>query len=158
MTNLFNHQYINEVLNLEIDKAKKLNTTLWVLMLDIDFFKSINDSFGHQAGDKVLIEIANLITSSIRNTDYAGRYGGEEFIVIFSELSLTKAYEVAERIRARIENFDFGLNNRKVTASIGLAKLDKDDGKQLENRADALLYLAKKNGRNRIEYDKVMDQ
>ncbi|ERI93351.1 diguanylate cyclase domain protein [Clostridiales bacterium oral taxon 876 str. F0540] len=152
LTNLFNHQHINEVLKFEIAKARKLDTSLWVMMLDIDYFKRINDNFGHQAGDKVLIQVSNLIESSIRSTDYAGRYGGEEFFIVLSELSFEEAYEVAERIRTNIESFDFGVDDMKVTVSIGLSKLNKEDEKQLVNKADTMLYKAKRNGRNRIEY------
>ncbi len=152
LTNLFNHQHINEVLKFEIEKARKLDTSLWVMMLDIDYFKRINDSFGHQTGDKVLVGVSNLIESSIRSTDYAGRYGGEEFFIVLSELNFEEAYEVAERIRLNIESFDFELNDMKVTVSIGLAKLNEEDEKQLVNKSDTLLYTAKKNGRNRIEY------
>jgi diguanylate cyclase (GGDEF)-like protein len=120
-------------------------------MLDIDFFKLVNDNYGHQIGDRVLIEVSNQIIKNVRNSDLVGRYGGEEFIVILPDIKSEDAYKLAERIRLSIQEYDFGVSGLKVTISIGLAQRNTEDGKAIINRADNLLYQAKMKGRNRIE-------
>jgi len=151
LTNLYNHQYINELLELEIDKANNLNTSICLLMLDIDFFKRVNDNFGHQIGDKVLVTLSNLIELNVGELDLVGRYGGEEFIVVLPGITLDKAHQIANKIRLSIQNFDFELIDLSVTISIGLTEYNVESSKSFINRADTLLYQAKNNGRNRIE-------
>lgn len=151
LTNLYNHQYINELLELEIAKANNFNTSICILMLDIDFFKRVNDNFGHQIGDKVLVTLSNLIELNVREFDLVGRYGGEEFIAILPDITLDTAYKIADKIRLSIQNFDFELLDLNVTISIGLTEYNSESAKSLINRADTLLYQSKNNGRNRIE-------
>ena len=152
LTNLYNHQYINELLEVEITKATGPNQNLCVLMLDIDHFKRVNDTYGHQIGDTVLVVISSLISQYARNIDLVGRYGGEEFFVILPSINLEDALLIADNIRLSIEQYDFNLPNLNVTISVGLAQYESEDVKTFVNRADTLLYQAKRNGRNRIEY------
>lgn len=151
LTNLYNHQYINKKLEIEIEKAKVQKHNLWVMMLDIDFFKKVNDNFGHQVGDVVIVCVSKTISQCIRENDIVGRYGGEEFIVILSEISVDEAFKRAEHIRSSIERYIFDIKDLKVTVSIGLSEYDGNDAKSTIKSADILLYKAKKNGRNRIE-------
>lgn len=157
LTGLYNHQYIIELLEIEIKKVNKTRDDLCLMMLDIDHFKNVNDSFGHQVGDMVLNKVAAIITENIRETDYAGRYGGEEFMVILPSLSLKKAILVAERIRLKIQNYTYPMEGLKVTISIGLTNFRKEDAVNFISTADKLLYLAKENGRNRLEVNKNIE-
>lgn len=151
LTGLYNHQYIIELLEIEIKNVNKTRNDLCLMMLDIDHFKNVNDTFGHQVGDMVLNKIATIITENIRETDYAGRYGGEEFMVILPSLSLKKAILVAERIRLKVQNYIYSIDELKVTISIGLSNFRNEDAVSFISTADKLLYLAKENGRNRLE-------
>ena len=126
-----------------------------ILMLDIDFFKKINDTYGHLAGDFILKEISNIIKSLIRDTDICGRFGGEEFIIGLPNTKLIGALKLAERIRKTIENKVFEYNGKKIkiTLSIGVTSASKSDSVfSLIERADEALYEAKRKGRNRVEY------
>lgn len=151
LTNLYNHQYINELLEAEILATSRVTGNLCVMMLDIDFFKRVNDTFGHQNGDKVLVVISELLLHNTRSHDLIGRYGGEEFIVVLPNIQLEEAYQIAENIRHNIQEYNFDLPDLKVTISVGLAQYESEDSKSFVNRADNLLYQAKRNGRNRIE-------
>ena len=152
LTNLYNHKYIVERLDEEIKRAQRYNKKLSIIMFDIDKFKLINDNYGHQFGDAVLIKMSNELKATIRGTDIAGRYGGEEFIVILPEIDLENAVKLAERLRIRISNIKFKEENFRVTISGGVAELEKEKVFELIGKSDALLYKAKANGRNRIEY------
>ena len=128
---------------------------LTVLVLDIDYFKSINDTYGHDAGDDVLREFAVRIKKSIRGIDLACRYGGEEFVVVMPETDMAVATMVAERLRRRIASEPFpiqqGARTIEVTISIGIAALGRDeDAAKVVKRADQALYRAKRDGRNRV--------
>jgi two-component system cell cycle response regulator len=128
-------------------------------VIDIDYFKSVNDSYGHDAGDDVLREFATRIRKSIRNIDLACRYGGEEFVIVMPETDMAVAAIVAERLRRRIacESFPIEQGARAVeaTISIGIATLDSadDNAATLLKRADQALYRAKRDGRNRVVAD-----
>jgi two-component system cell cycle response regulator len=130
-----------------------------VLILDIDFFKSINDGHGHDAGDDVLREFSVRIRKSIRNIDLACRYGGEEFVIVMPETDIAVAGMVAERIRRRIATEPFpiqqGAKSLNVTISIGIASLgsEGDTAAAMLKRADTALYRAKRDGRNRVVQD-----
>lgn len=155
LTNLWNHGFFQSQCSTEIDKANKNKTTLSLLILDIDNFKNLNDSHGHQNGDIVLKEIAQIIRDSSRNIDFACRYGGEEFSVILTQSNQEQAWAVAERIRKRIEEFAFPQFNLykeiKVTISIGLATHKEGAKKEdLIAQADKAMYHAKFNGKNQI--------
>ena len=125
------------------------------MMLDIDHFKKINDTYGHLAGDFVLKEIAKIIKDSIRKSDICGRFGGEEFVIVLPNTKLSGAMKLAERIRETIQNHTFDFNGKKinVTVSIGITSVGVNDSyESLISRADEALYEAKEKGRNRIEY------
>ena len=120
---------------------------------DIDDFKHINDTYGHDMGDKVLIEITNEIRNSIRKTDLLFRIGGEEFMIIFSKTLMQEAYKVVEKTRVDISNMSI-IENEKITISIGITEVKKDDTPDLiYERADKLMYKSKKNGKNQTTRD-----
>ena len=151
LTNLYNHKFIMELLEQEIEKSVENKTNLCLMMLDIDFFKRVNDTFGHQTGDRVLNAVSKLIQLNVRDYDSIGRYGGEEFMVVLPDIKLEDAYQIAENIRKGIQNFKFTKKDLNVTISIGLTELHSEETKTFVNRADTLLYRAKENGRNRTE-------
>ncbi len=123
-------------------------------MLDIDDFKNINDTFGHNVGDEVLIAIANSINKRIRKVDLAARWGGEEFVILLPETDLLSAVQVANDIRKLIENIKISKID-KITASFGVAQYKTgDDLSSLIDRADRELYRAKRNGKNLVCYEK----
>ena len=127
---------------------------LAIIMLDIDHFKSVNDQFGHKAGDEVLSCVAAIIKKSLRQGDIAGRYGGEEFIVLVSDLSSVLCFNIAERIRQAVAQRSVEIDGTiiSVTISLGLASIDPDRVLPLSvmiSRADQALYRAKEQGRNR---------
>ncbi|MGE5370467.1 MAG: PAS domain S-box protein [Solirubrobacterales bacterium] len=152
LTGLFNHQHILGLVEYEIKRARRHDSPLAVLMMDIDHFKQVNDTWGHQAGDQVLIGVANRIKSQLRGTDLLGRYGGEEFLAVLPETSLADAVQVAERVREAVQAASFGEGTIRVTISIGAAVLQDEAEGMLIARADDLLYQAKQSGRNRTEY------
>lgn len=150
MTGLYNHRCSYERIEEEIIKSNRYGMPLSLVLIDIDKFKTVNDKFGHPFGDTVIKSIAKLITKNIRATDFAGRYGGEEFILILYNSDLANAYITAERLRQEIENYDFG-NNHQITISGGVVQYYNETAVDLVGKADKLLYRAKQNGRNRIE-------
>lgn len=152
LTGLFNHGFIYKRLKEEVEKAKRYDKDLSIMMLDIDKFKKINDNYGHQFGDKVLKKISAVIKSCIRNIDILGRYGGEEFLLVLPETELKAGVNVAERIREKIEEIAWDNTILKVTISGGITQIDKQDEFDFLKEADRLLYKAKENGRNKIEY------
>ena len=157
LTGLYNRGKFDEVLESELSRTNRYEGNLSLLIIDIDFFKKINDTHGHQNGDHALKYIANLILSSIRSSDYVARYGGEEFVVILPETDAQSAIELAERIRISIEQKALQTTQGKticLTASIGIASRSSRQvsPKLLIEIADKALYKAKKNGRNQIQY------
>jgi two-component system cell cycle response regulator len=159
LTGLFNRRYMESHLATLVEQAKSRTKPLTALVLDIDYFKSINDSHGHDAGDDVLREFALRIRRSIRGIDLACRYGGEEFVVVMPETDMAVAAMVAERLRRRIAADPFAVQNGArsvpVTISIGIAALRsrEDSAAALLKRADQALYRAKRDGRNRVVPD-----
>ncbi len=126
-----------------------------IIMIDVDFFKKINDTYGHLAGDYILKEIANIIKNNIRESDICGRFGGEEFIIILPNTKLAGAIKTAERLREAIEKHKFRFERKdiKVTASFGVTSSGINDSiESLISRADEALYEAKRKGRNRVEF------
>jgi two-component system cell cycle response regulator len=158
LTGLYNRRYMESHLGSLLEQAVARKKPLTVLILDIDYFKAINDTHGHDAGDDVLREFSIRIKKSIRGIDLACRYGGEEFVVVMPETDLAVATMVAERLRRRIATEPFpiqdGSRSIEVTISVGISALTKDDdaGKILK-RADGALYRAKRDGRNRVVPD-----
>lgn len=153
LTGLYNHKYMYDNLSKEIRRAKEKEECISIIMFDIDYFKKVNDVYGHQYGDKSLERVAECIKSKVRNRDIVGRYGGEEFLVILPKQNLEDAYEIAEKIRKRIKNLVFENEELKVTISGGVAQLETgiETPEKLVKKADELLYKAKAKGRDRIE-------
>ena len=151
LTGLYNHQHIMQILEDEIHRVRRYELPLSLLMIDIDHFKNVNDAHGHLAGDSVLVSVSQILRESIRPSDYAGRYGGEEFLVVFTHTSLEDSRVVAERIRAGIESGRFGEAHVRITASLGLAQYGGEPLNDFVRRVDGFLYLAKERGRNRVE-------
>ncbi len=161
LTGLYNHRIFQEKLRQEVNRRNRTQKPLSLIMLDIDHFKQFNDNYGHQAGDSVLKELSEIITSQSRCTtiDVCCRYGGEEFAIIMPELELHNAVKVAERLRKVVENNAFtikeGNPDVKVTVSLGAAGVTGTDDlspEELVKKADDALYLSKKNGRNRVSF------
>ena len=151
LTRLFNRRHFENEFEREFKRSKRYNTDLSIAIIDIDFFKNINDTYGHSCGDYVLKEVAFLITQNFRQTDILFRYGGEEFVVILTETSHETACVPLERLRKRIENNKFLFNNQeiKVTISIGVtSKTDFEKAQDMFDLADKALYEAKNSGRN----------
>ena len=155
LTEMNNRRTFFDAARKEFERIRRFKRTLSILMVDIDRFKNINDTYGHSVGDLVLREIAARIKNSIRTVDIAARYGGEEFIVLMPETGLDEACQVAERIRKSVADYPFGEDTVPVTAtlSIGVAEIDEQSKSmdQLIICADHALYTAKAAGRNRVE-------
>lgn len=152
LTNLYNHQYSMEIIKNEINRIGESNKDLSLMMLDIDHFKRVNDTYGHVFGDYVLETISSILLDKINNEqEYVGRFGGEEFIIMLPRTPIGKACDIGENIRNGIEKYDFN-NDLKLTVSIGIKQYKNESPVQLVKSADDLLYRAKQNGRNRIEY------
>lgn len=156
LTNLFNRRYMEGQMAKLVQNAADRGKHLSVLILDVDHFKAVNDTHGHDAGDEVLKELAVRIKDNIRSIDLACRVGGEEFVVVLPETNPQIAHSVAERLRRAVAAKPFSVPNQnmglKVTASVGLAsfKGNTDTEKKLFKRADQALYQAKEDGRNRV--------
>jgi len=159
LTGLFNRRYMETHLGTLVDQSAARGKPITVLVLDIDYFKAINDSYGHDAGDDVLREFALRIRKATRNIDLACRYGGEEFVIVMPETDMAAATAVAERLRRRIATEPFaiqkGARHLEVTISIGIAALSgiNDNAATILKRADQALYRAKRDGRNRVVPD-----
>ncbi len=153
LTGLYNRRHAAKRLEEEIARSERNGTGLCVAMCDVDHFKAINDEFGHSAGDRVLQQIAKSLTEYVRRNDIVARWGGEEFLVIFSEIKLTAARIVAERLRGRLANTPKVEDGpEQITVSVGLAMLGAGiTAETLIEQADQALYRAKARGRNRVE-------
>jgi diguanylate cyclase (GGDEF)-like protein len=156
LTGVYNRKHLDERLDAEIAAALRVNTPLSVVMIDVDFFKRVNDTFGHPGGDEVLRRTAAALERSLRAGDILARYGGEEFTVVARGADVTQATELAERLRQTVEATEIALGPQaiRVTVSLGVASLactaDRRDRATLMAIADRRLYLAKQGGRNRV--------
>ncbi len=155
LTGLYNRRKIIETLDHEMARSKRYGENMSFIMIDIDLFKKVNDTYGHDIGDKALIRFAEIVSSSLRETDFAGRLGGEEFGIILPQTNREQAMIVAERIRSRIEK-EAGNKAKGIpafTASFGVAEYEKKNisSDLLTQKADKALYRAKELGRNRVE-------
>ncbi|WCN36385.1 GGDEF domain-containing protein [Aneurinibacillus uraniidurans] len=152
LTGLFNRSYFIELVEMEKDKVCGIKSEACIIVLDIDFFKKINDTFGHPAGDEILRETSRILVSTLRSVDVSARLGGEEFIVLLPETDLEAGEKVAEKLRKIIQEYSFSFHGRliKVTASFGVARLT-DSFHMCYTEADQALYVAKKRGRNCVE-------
>lgn len=155
LTQVYNRRYFMERLRDEVKRVRRYGPHVSLLMIDIDYFKKVNDTYGHQAGDVVLAGVAGIIKWKLRETDLIARYGGEEFCVIATGTEQEGALLLAERLRKLVEEaaFDHGGNRLRVTVSIGVSAWEAlwgEDFEELIRRADAALYRAKDQGRNRV--------
>ncbi len=154
LTGLANRRLLDARLRMEVDRARRFGTSLSVLAVDIDYFKRLNDTFGHPAGDAVLASVAGTLERGVRRVDIVARVGGEEFVVVLARTDLEAAAGVAEKIRTRVAVTEVpGLARQpRVTVSIGVAELlDGEEPMELLARADTALYAAKGAGRDRVE-------
>jgi len=156
LTGLYNRRHVMELLDYEKNRSSRGGSIFCLAMLDIDHFKNVNDNYGHQAGDAVLREVATLMKNTLRNAEFCGRYGGEEFLIVLTQTDIKGALICVERVRTNIENArfpDIGADF-KITVSIGLSEYQiREDVEKIISRADEALYRAKKHGRNRVESD-----
>ncbi len=156
LTGLFNHRHIQEVVREEFERAKRTREPLGVVMFDLDHFKRVNDTHGHQVGDRVLQELARILRRTAREIDKLGRYGGEEFIAVLPDTGIDDAATFAERVRERVEQHPFPVNGGeplRLTVSAGAATYPHPavyNPRTLIHRADQALYRAKAEGRNRV--------
>jgi diguanylate cyclase (GGDEF)-like protein len=154
LTLLYNRRYMMEVLDKEMQRSQRKGSPLSLIMLDIDHFKRVNDQYGHQGGDQVLVTVANLARVGLRSYDFAARYGGEEFVLTLPETDHKDALLIAERLRSRIQMHAFtgGLCGLTVTSSLGVATFPSgcvSSVSDLIREADEAMYRAKGAGRNR---------
>jgi diguanylate cyclase (GGDEF)-like protein len=157
LTGLANRRFFQEILLRELRRAQRSNQPLSLIIADIDHFKGVNDTYGHNVGDEVLEQVGSIMLSSVRATDFVIRYGGEEFVVLMPETRLADALQVANKLRKTIGDTILESTSRpgmtlKVTISGGVAAFpgDGQTGEQLILRADRALYWAKEHGRNQI--------
>ncbi|WP_392506123.1 PleD family two-component system response regulator [Rickettsia sp. 2024-CO-Wats] len=155
LTGLFNRRYFDIHLKQMIEKANTESIKLYLLMCDIDNFKYVNDTYGHQAGDKVLTIVSRILKNTLRVTDLIARFGGEEFTILLTNIDISKAIETAERVRVKIEYMDFHIGDQieplKITISIGVTKYKKEESiESFIERADKAMYEAKTTGKNKV--------
>jgi diguanylate cyclase (GGDEF)-like protein len=164
LTNLYNRRYFFERFEKEVERAKRYERILSLIMIDIDHFKNYNDSFGHLMGDALLQKLAQIMEQNLRKADVLARYGGEEFFILLPETDKEQARQVAEKLRRTVEEYDFHadrteLQKGKVTITLGLASLPRDalEALSLLDLADKALYFGKAQGRNRVS-DEVPEE
>ena len=156
MTRLYNRRFFTTMASHSLDLAKRNKKTLSLVMIDIDKFKNVNDTYGHQVGDDVIIHLANVFLENKRDSDIVCRYGGEEFVILFPNTSIEGAKKVAEKIREKVEASTINLaanKSLKYTISLGVAQVEVESEINIEQalkRADDALYEAKESGRNRV--------
>ncbi len=155
LTDILSRRALLEQVEVERQRTRRYNRDLSLLMIDIDLFKKVNDTYGHLAGDVVLKEVAQTLKKQTRRSDYVGRYGGEEFLIILPETSLNKALILAEKLRKRVAELIITANDhvlKGITVSIGTATYENDPSVDtFISRSDKWLYAAKKNGRNQVQ-------
>jgi two-component system cell cycle response regulator len=158
LTGLYNRRYFDRHLSLMLEKAQQQDRDMAVMLIDMDFFKSVNDTHGHDTGDSVLREFADRLRRNIRGVDLACRFGGEEFVVLMPDTDWRQAQNVAERVRQAVAEKGFGGSPSRplaLTVSVGLAlnEAETDTPEVMLKRADVALYRAKREGRNRVVFD-----
>jgi len=155
LTGLFNYRHFSDLLEQEAERSRRSGLPLALIMVDLDHFKRLNDSWGHEAGNRTLVQVAGVLREGVRRIDAVCRYGGEEMAVVLPGARLSRAVQVAERLRERIEQLrvEGGEEPIRVTASLGVAALptaEVIDAGSLVQVADTMLYQAKEQGRNRV--------
>ncbi|MBU4440228.1 MAG: diguanylate cyclase, partial [Firmicutes bacterium] len=152
LTQSYNRLKLDETLEQQFERSKTEAIPFSIIILDIDHFKLVNDTYGHQVGDRVLIELVAVLTKNVRSDDIVGRWGGEEFLIILPETNLSDGLHVAEKLRGVVETYRFTTAGQ-VTISLGVsAYWDDLTPESIVSRADTALYQAKENGRNRVEF------
>jgi diguanylate cyclase (GGDEF)-like protein len=154
LSGLYNRMKIETYCEMEIERAKLYNETFSLILIDIDYFKEINDTYGHNTGDRVIEQLSKILQTSVRRIDYVGRWGGEEFLIILPKTTAQQAFHIAESIRVTIMENDFS-SARNITISAGITEyMNGDTTEKIIQRADEELYKAKESGRNQIQmYD-----
>ena len=159
LTSLYNRIYAENQIEFEFNKAKRYGNIFSIVFFDIDRFKKINDTYGHLAGDEVLIKISETVKNQLRSSDILGRYGGEEFLILLPETNLESASALSQRVRHKIENTTtyFQKTPIKVTVSLGVVQFRPDIKNYLQmiHEADVALYHSKQNGRNAVTQYKI---
>ena len=161
MTKLYNRRYFYKISESIVDLAARENTNTSIVMIDIDKFKNVNDTYGHKIGDIVIINIASIIQTISRKSDIVSRWGGEEFLILLPNTDIEGALIISQKIRTQVENSSLNISNGEKlisTISIGISQINTKNDKDVEdaiNRADTALYEAKENGRNKVcvKYD-----
>lgn len=152
LTGIYNRRYLDfQLLNL-VSEHNEFKIEFGILFFDIDFFKNVNDQFGHNVGDKVLITVANTIKASLRPEDYVGRWGGEEFVAVIKNVNANTLFSIAERIRMLVSNSNFHFNDQNISVTISIGGTLYQERETYEDtiaRADKLMYHSKQNGRNK---------
>jgi len=155
LTGIYNRMKFSKLLDMEISRASRYKSSMAIIMFDIDKFKDVNDTYGHPAGDSVLVDIARVINANIRITDIFARWGGEEFMIIAPGCTLEEGIEFADILRLKVAQTNFSIP-RQITVSFGVAAFRPNDTEiTLTNRADHALYRAKTGGRNRVESEEA---
>jgi len=154
LTGLKNRRAFNSALSMEVKKAIRYERPFAIMMLDADYLKQVNDQYGHEVGDKLIVSVSQVMKDSLRETDILARFGGDEFVIMLPDTSDAKAYDVAERIRIGVENTSISTGGNRVssTLSIGLAcfPVDSGDIEDITQKADKALYASKRKGRNAV--------
>ncbi|MDO8455128.1 MAG: diguanylate cyclase, partial [Sulfurimonas sp.] len=151
LTGLYNRYKFSKLYLSSFLAMRQRHNEMSLIMLDIDFFKKVNDTYGHNTGDKVLVQVSHALLKTLRNIDIVCRWGGEEFVVLLPAASLENAYSLAQNIKTYIEELEIDVVGH-ITASFGVAQvLESDDMQSVIDRADKALYLAKKSGRNCVK-------
>lgn len=154
LTGLYNRRFLEETIDKIVAQTKRRGTHLGILILDVDYFKQVNDTYGHDVGDRVLREVSQIILKNVRESDIVVRFGGEEFLVLLLDVQPGKSEDVAEKIRRAVENHTIEMTGLtlKKTISIGVAEFPDDSDRiwQCIKFADVALYKAKSTGRNRV--------
>jgi diguanylate cyclase (GGDEF)-like protein len=152
LTGIYNYRHFQDALTSQVSRAERYGEAFCLLMMDLDHFKAVNDTIGHQKGDEVLREVAVVLKRCSRDSDYLARYGGEEFVMILPQTSLAEAQTVAERVRVEVADVDIGVPEQPITISIGVASYPESarDSDGVLGAADAALLRAKARGRNRV--------
>lgn len=153
LTQIYNRLKLDKQLEKEFNRYIRYKQVFSLILIDIDYFKQVNDSFGHLVGDNVLIDLSNILKNNIRSTDIIGRWGGEEFLIICPNTDINGSYRLAEELRRTVENFEFNIVKHK-TISLGITEIkDSDNILTLLKRVDKNLYKSKENGRNKVSLD-----
>ena len=155
LTGLFNRRYLSARLGEEIARARRYSSDLSAIMIDLDHFKAVNDTYGHQTGDEVLRSVSVVVSQTIRPSDIAVRYGGEEILVVVTNTDIRGALYLAERLRSNISGLQVRVGaseSVRISVSLGVSSLSREDDQtvSLVNRADEALYRAKRQGRNQV--------